>query len=176
MEYLLLALLLLLALVGVALVVFQLPGTWLILAAAVGYDWYYDWNRLGWVWLLALGLVAVAAEVADTLAGLVAARRAGASRRAALGALAGGFLGMVLLSIPIPIPGLGAVVGGLLGCFAGAFIAEWSLNRKLADGARIGLFATLGKVVGLVAKTAAAVVLAGTTLSLAAWSLWSTRG
>ena len=51
------------ALAGVALSVFQLPGAWLTLAAAVVFDWHHGWARLGWKWLAVLAVMAVAAEV-----------------------------------------------------------------------------------------------------------------
>ena len=95
MDYVILVLFALVAVAGVVLAVFQLPGIWLILAATAGYDWLYDWQRFGWKWLIALGLLAACAEVFDVLAGMAAARRAGASRRAAGGARIGGCRGLI---------------------------------------------------------------------------------
>ncbi len=170
MDLLLLIALILIALSGIFLAVLQLPGTWLILAAAAAYDWYYGWQQIGWKWLVALLILAIVVELIDFLAGLVAAKRAGASRRAAIGALVGGFLGMILLTIPIPIPGVGTVIGGLLGCFLGALIGELSLRKDWKTGARVGIFATLGKIAGLVVKTSAAMAIAGATVTVAGWS------
>lgn len=169
MEYLLLAILIAVSLVGVLLALFQLPGIWLILAATAGYDWYYGWERIGWVWLAALTAAALLAEVLDAVAGAVAARKAGASRRAAIAAMLGGFAGMVLLSIPIPV--IGTIIGGLLGCFAGALLAEMSLRRNMGAGAKVGLFATIGRLIGIIAKSAMALVIAGTAISLAIWTM-----
>jgi len=169
-DVLLLVLLVLLSVGGIVLAVLQLPGTWLILAAAVGYDWYYHWHRVGWVWLISLAVFAVVAELFDTLAGVVAARKAGASRRAAIGALVGGIAGMIVFSIPVPV--FGTVVGGLLGCFLGALAAELSLRKDMVTGARVGLFATIGRLVGIIAKTSAALVIAGAAVSRALWSTW----
>jgi uncharacterized protein YqgC (DUF456 family) len=166
----LLLLLILIAVAGVLLAALQLPGTWLLLAAAVGYDWYYSWQRIGWKWLLALAAVAVVAEVTDSLASLIAARRAGASRRAAVGALLGGFAGMILLSVPVPL--IGTIVGGLIGCFLGALLAELTVRDDLRAGARVGVFATLGRLAGMASKIAAALVIAGVTLSLGMYAGW----
>lgn len=168
MEYALFGGLVLVSLAGIVLAVFQMPGTWLILAAAVGYDGYFGWTEITWPWLVGMAVFAVVVEVFDTLAGAVAAQRAGASRRAVIGALVGGFAGMFVFTPVVPIPVVGTIFGGLLGCFAGAMLGELSLKRDLATGARVGLFATLGKIVGLVAKTSAAIVLAGAAVSLAA--------
>ncbi len=157
-------------LAGVALAAFQLPGLWLILACGAGYDGYFGWTRIGWMWWAGIVVAAIAVEIVDTLAGVLAARKAGASRRAAIGALIGGFIGMIVLSVPIPIPGVGAIVGGLLGCFFGALLAELSLNKHMSVGMKVGGFAVLGKIVGLTIKTSAAAIIAGTLISLAAWS------
>ncbi len=146
-------------LAGLILAALQLPGTWLILAAAVGYDGYYAWQRVGWVWLLVVAAIAASAELLDSIAAVVAARRAGASRRAAIGALIGGFAGMLLLSLPVPF--LGTIIGGLLGCFLGGLLAEWTVREDLAAGARVGLFATIGRLAGLLLKLAAALVMCG---------------
>jgi uncharacterized protein YqgC (DUF456 family) len=169
-DWLFLGALVLIAFGGIALAVFQLPGTWLILLSAAGYDWHYGWQRIGWKWLVALLVLAALAELLDTLASLVAARRAGASRRAAIGALLGGLAGMILLSVPVPV--IGTVVGGLLGCFAGALIGEISVRNDLAAGAKVGVFATLGRLIGIMAKTAAALAIAGATVLLAFRSAW----
>lgn len=165
MELTLLIILILMTLCGILLAVLQLPGTWLILACATGYDWYHGWQRIGWKWLIALLVFATAAEIVDSLASIVAAKRAGASRRAAIGALAGGFAGMLILSVPVPV--IGTVIGGLIGCFAGALTAELTKRNDLIAGARVGLFATIGRAIGLAAKTAAALAIGGATIALA---------
>ena len=170
MSVLLLVMLSLFALAGILLSVLQLPGTWLIIACAIGYDWYHGWQSLGWQWLVGLGAVAVVAELIDSLAAVAAVRRAGASRRAAVGSLIGGFSGMILLSLPVPI--LGTIAGGLLGCFLGALVGEMTVRDDLGAGARAGLFATLGRVIGMMAKTAAALMIAGATVSLAVRAVW----
>ncbi len=173
---LLLIALILFALAGIVLAAFQLPGTWVILAAAIGYDWYFGFQRLGWKWLVALAAVAVIAEVLDSLFAVAMARKAGASRRAAVGALIGGFVGMFVLSLPMPV--VGTIAGGLLGCFAGAFLAELThpahpagaeldSGDRIALGTRVGVFAAIGRIMGLLAKMAAAFVIAGAAVALA---------
>lgn len=171
MDILLISSLVLVTLGGILLAALQLPGIWLILAAAAGYDWYYDWQSIGWPWLVGLVVFAGMAELLDMLASVTAARKAGASRRAAIGSLIGGFAGMIVLSLPVPV--LGTIAGGLLGCFLGAFIGELTLHDNVRSGAKVGLFATLGRIVGLVAKTAAAMMIAGAILSLALLSMFA---
>ncbi len=169
-DLLLLIALILLALGGTILAALQLPGTWLILAAAAGYDWYHDWQQIGWKWLVGLAVVAGLAELLEIATSLVATRRAGASRRASVGALVGGLLGMILLSVPVPV--VGTIVGGLVGCFLGALLAELTVRRDLKAGARVGLFATIGRLIGTIAKTSAALAIAGTIVVLAVRAMW----
>ncbi len=152
---------------GVVLAALQLPGTWLILAAAAAYDWYGGWTEIGWKWLVGLAVVAVIAEVADSASAVLLARRAGASRRASIGALVGGFAGMFMLSLPLPL--IGTIVGGLVGCFVGAWVGEMSVRDDMTASAKIGAFAALGRLVGLIAKTGAAFAIAGATMTLAIW-------
>lgn len=169
-DWLLLMVLAVVCLTGLVGAVLQLPGNWLVLLAAVGYDACYHWQRLGWKWLVGIGALAAAGEVADLLATAIAAKRAGASRRAGIGALVGGLAGMVLFSIPVPI--VGTILGGVLGCFAGAVVMELTLHDDLAKSARVGGFAAIGRIIGLVGKLAATTAMAGATISLVAISIW----
>ncbi len=170
LSTLLIILLILLCLGGIFLAALQLPGNWLILAGAIGYDAIYHWQRLGWKWLAALGLLALVGEAAELFASATVARRAGASRRAGIGALIGGFAGMILLSIPVPI--LGTIAGGLIGCFAGALVMELTLHDDLSKSTRVGFFATIGRLFGLFAKLACSVAMAGAAVSIAVLSNW----
>ncbi len=167
MSAIMIAILVLVSILGIMLAAFQLPGTWLILGGAILYDWYYSWGRIGWKWLLVLGAIAAFAELLEMLASVAMARRAGASRRAAIGSLIGGFAGMIVLSVPVPV--IGTIIGGLIGCFVGALLGELSLHDNLHTGAKVGIFATIGRVMGMMAKTAAAMVIAGAAISLAVW-------
>ena len=167
MSVVLIAVLVVVSLLGIMLAAFQLPGAWLILGSAVLYDWYYGWQRLGWKWLLILGAIAAVAEVLEMLVSVSMARQAGASRRAAIGSLIGGFAGMILLTVPVPV--IGTIIGGLIGCFVGALLGELSLHDNLHTGAKVGIFATIGRVMGMMAKTAAAMVIAGAVITLAVW-------
>ena len=75
---------------------------------------------------------------------------------------------MFLFSIPVPI--VGTIVGALLGCFAGAMIAELTVRSELTQGARVGLFSAAGFVLGTVAKLAIAMAMAGILVSTVIWA------
>src|SRR5262245_45767082 len=154
----LLVLLILVACAGIVLAAMQLPGVWLILAAAAGYDWYHGWTCIGWKWLLAMAVLAAMAEIIEALSSAIVASRAGASRRASVGAILGGLIGMFMLSLPLPI--IGTIAGGFIGCFAGAVVAELTVHDDMMKGARVGVFAMIGRLLGLIAKTMAAVTIA----------------
>jgi uncharacterized protein YqgC (DUF456 family) len=107
-------------------------------------------------------------EVIELLTSVLTARKAGASRRAGWGGLIGGIVGMFLFSIPVPI--IGTIVGALVGCFVGAMIAELSVRNELGQGAKVGMFSAAGFVLGMVAKLALALVMAGVLVSSLIWS------
>lgn len=146
---------------GLLLALFQLPGTWLILAGSMFYDWQHGWSRLTWYALGAMALLAVAAEAADIFAGMKGAQKAGASRAASWGALIGGFCGLLIFTPLIPIPIVGSVLGGLAGCFAGAFVVERHVHGDAGKSARVGLGAAIGRLVGLLIKLLAAFAMCG---------------
>ncbi len=154
-------------LVGWLLAVFQLPGTWFIVAATAVYDWHFGWRSITWQVLAVMALLAAAAEVADLLAGMKGAQKAGASRAASWGALAGGFGGMIALTPLIPIPILGSILGGLLGCFGGAFAVERYFHGDTGKSAKVGLGAAIGRLVGLLIKLMTAIIISGIAVGTA---------
>ncbi|MCE2880673.1 MAG: DUF456 domain-containing protein [Comamonadaceae bacterium] len=92
-----------------------LPGTAFVLAGILLGAWIDDFSRVGGLALTVITVMAVAAWVLDYVAGLVGARRAGASRQAVLGAaigtVVGLFMGLVgVLFLPL-VTWLGLMVG-----------------------------------------------------------------
>ncbi|MHC5110588.1 MAG: DUF456 domain-containing protein [Planctomycetota bacterium] len=164
-EFAVLAGLALWCMLAVLMSAFKLPGTWLILAGALGYGWWADWIGTP-VWLFA-GLVGVAilAEIVETFASVLTAKKAGASTRAAWGGFIGAFLGMIFLTFLLPIPLVGSVFGAMVGCFAGALIGELTVHDRVGQGAKVGFFATLGFVFGIVVKMSLASVMAAALLT-----------
>jgi uncharacterized protein YqgC (DUF456 family) len=122
-----------------------LPGVPLVLAGLVLGAWIDDFEFVGRGTLMTLAVFAVAASGIDFAASALGAKRAGAHRRAvigaALGALAGLFLGL---------PGI------VLGPFAGAVIGELSVRRSLDRAARVGVATWIGMVLGGAVKLALA--------------------
>lgn len=147
-----LALFFLALLAGLVLIPLGLPGTWVQVGAAAVLALASGGARLGWGWVALLALLALVGEVVELLSGQWGARRFGGSRAAALGALGGGFLGLVVGGIPVPV--VGALVMSFVGTFAGAVAGEMLAQRALAPDLRIGAGALLGRVLGTAAKLA----------------------
>lgn len=153
------------ALVGSAATVVRLPGTWLLVVAAGVHSWHYDWQRPHWHVLIVLVALSGIAEIVELFLSLAAVRYAGASRRATWCALIGGIAGMFVFTIPLFI--VGTVLGGALGCFLGALIGELTVKDDLAHGAKVGLFAAIGVVMGTVAKTMIALLMGAVAILMA---------
>jgi len=145
-----------------------LPGTWLQVLAAGIVTWSMDRPLWGFVIVLAL---AVAAEIAETLSGQWGARRFGGSRRAAWGALIGGFAG---LFVGTPLPVVGSLVMSFVGTFAGALAGEMVERGRLAPELRVGVGAMIGRALGIGMKLGTAFVIA--VLSFGSFFGWFSRG
>lgn len=127
-----------------------LPGTALVLAGIVLGAWIDDFTRVG-AWTVALcAVLAVLAWVLDYAAGLLGAKRAGASRQALLGAAIGTVAGL-----------FAGFVGVLVLPLVGAAIGEYWARRDHAHAARVGVATWLGLMLGLIAKVVLAFVMVG---------------
>lgn len=160
---------LLVTLLALILTTLRLPGGWLIVAEAIGYGWWTDWERVGWLFVGVIVALAVVGEVLELATSVLTARKAGASGRAAWGGFFGGFLGMIFLSFLVPIPVVGTLCGAVMGCFLGATIGELTAKSELAQGARVGLFSAMGFVLGTVAKLVVTFMMAGTFIGWIAY-------
>lgn len=150
-DLLLYLLLFVVLLLGLLITVMTLPGLWLMLAGAAMYAWLTHWAYMG-PWTLATLLVlALAGEIVEIASSGAGAKRAGAGRRGLWGALIGGILGGLFLSV-IPIPILSTLVGVCLGTFLGAAIGELSGGREVGHSALIGVSAAKGRLVGTFQK------------------------
>jgi len=148
----------LIGLVGPALVLLGLPGTWLLLALAGLAEWATPARLFSTTSVAVVIGLAVLGEVWEFAAGSVRAKRAGAGRRGALGAIGGGLIGAVLGTFLIPAPLIGTLLGGGLGAFAGAAGLERHGGRGLRESLRIGRAAGVGHALGLAGKLAASVL------------------
>jgi uncharacterized protein len=153
-----LLLLVLACVAGLTLIPVGLPGTWLMIGAALLYDWALP-NAVYGVWTLG-GTVALAL-VAEVLEFTIAKRyteRTGGSSRAGWGAMLGGLFG-AFAGVPIPI--VGSVIGAFAGAFAGALVMEWTVRpHDTAGVVQVATGALVGRAVATAAKLGAGVAIA----------------
>ena len=161
-----LAILALLFVACLFLVPIGLPGTWLMLAIAFGYDLLAEGGDPIGIWNIAgATLLALGAEIVEfTLAGRYT-RRYGGSRRAGWGAILGGIAG-AMIGLPIPI--VGPMIGAFLGAFAGALLLEYLGARDAKAATRVAWGALVGRVVAAAMKVGVGLVMA-VWLLIAAW-------
>jgi uncharacterized protein YqgC (DUF456 family) len=148
-------------LIALLLIPLGLPGLWLQVAASALLATAWAGALLPWGWVMGFAVLAGIAELLELLLGRWGARRFGGSNRAAWGALIGGVAGALVGGIPVPL--LGAVIMSFTGTFVGAIVGEISARRSVT-GLRVGVGAVIGRAVGVAAKMAAGVLIAGVGL------------
>jgi uncharacterized protein YqgC (DUF456 family) len=127
-----------------------LPGTALVLGGIVLAAWIDDFTRIG---ALTLSLVAVLAALAwllDFVAGLLGAKKVGASRQALIGAALGTVVGLFM-----------GLVGVLFMPLVGAAAGEYLARRDHAQALKVGTATWLGMLVGMIAKVVLAFMMVG---------------
>lgn len=142
------ALLITIGVAGLALP--ALPGAPLLFLGLIVAAWAEDFQYISTVGIAVLGGLAVLTYLVDIVAGALGARRFGASKRAIVGATFGALVGLFF-----GIPGV------LLGPFLGALAAELTVAGNLKSSGKSGLGATLGMLVGTLAKLAIAFTMLG---------------
>ena len=153
MEVIILAAILLISLFLIPL---GLPGTWVMIAAGVGYSLLVP-NSIGILALVAVTALAVVGEVFEfTLAGQYA-RKYGGSRRASWGAMIGGTVGAI---VGVPVPIVGPIIGAFAGAFIGALVFEYSRGSGAQASTKVATGALIGRVVASALKVAIGFVIA----------------
>ena len=162
--------LLVVLLASLVLTVVTLPGTWLMaLALALYAIATRSAGYVGWKSVMTLFLLAGAAEVMDIFGSGAGAKKAGASRRATIGAVVGGVVGAVCLS-PFLFP-IGTIAGACVGCFVGAGAVELLVRRDVGQSVRVGYHAAKGRLMGIVVKIMFALIM----MMIAAWTALPVR-
>ena len=127
-----------------------LPGTVVVWAGIVLGAWIDDFQRVGTTTLVVVTVLAALAWVLDYVAGLLGARRAGASRQALLGAAIGTVVGLFM-----------GVVGVLFMPLVCAALGEYLARKDQHRAVRVGVATWLGIMLGLLAKVVLAFVMVG---------------
>jgi len=149
-------------LVGVLIIPFGLPGTFLIVANTFVYGWLTGFAEITWSIVGLLLLIAVLAEGIEFWVGMATAGKYGASRQGMAGAIMGGFAGAIWGTPMLPL--VGTVVGAFVGTFVGAAVFEFFASRDLDKSFRVGFGAFLGALGGKLAKISAATAMVVTVV------------
>ncbi|MFI4968604.1 MAG: DUF456 domain-containing protein [Lysobacterales bacterium] len=137
--YILAAVLVVIGLVGTILPI--LPGVPIVFAGLLLAAWADHFAHVGPFTLIVLSVLTLLALAVDFVAGMLGAKRVGASRYAVIGAMLG-----TLIGVFFGLPGL------LLGPFVGALLGELAAGGGLRKATGVGVGAWLGFVVGTAAK------------------------
>lgn len=146
--------------------ILMLPGNWIIVAQCVLFKLFVnlpDERGLSWYCVGAVVVLAIVGEILEFAAGAAGAARSGGSRRGMLlaiivgmgGALVGTAAGSFLIPIPFVGTVVGAVGGGALGAFGGAYLGETWKGRSEQERMAISQAALVGRLFGTVGKLAA---------------------
>jgi uncharacterized protein YqgC (DUF456 family) len=128
-----------------------LPGTPVILVAAIGHRLYFGPHSVNNVVLVMLILLTLFSVLLDYLASAYGAKRFGATWRGIVGAAVGGLVGLFF-----GLPGV------IIGPFIGALLFELVGGYEFKKAAHAGLGATIGLFAGVMAKCVVCTVMIGT--------------
>lgn len=144
MEALLMVLGVVLVLGGIAGTVLPaLPGAPLVFGGLLLVAWAEHFQKVGWIPLTFIGLLAALTFPLDLMAASLGAKRVGASWLALVGAAIGTVVGFFL-----GLPGL------ILGPFVGAVLGEYLARRDLRQAGRVGVGTWIGFIIGVAGKMA----------------------
>ena len=134
-----------------------LPGTLLVWAGLLLGAWIDDFTRVSVPTVVFITLLAALAWALDFVAGLLGAKRVGASRLALLGAAVGTVAGIFM-----------GLVGVLFMPLVGAAVGEYWTQRDQQRAAKVALATWIGLLLGIVAKVVMSFVMVGVFL-IALW-------
>jgi hypothetical protein len=162
MDYVLLALYILVSLAGLISLIFGLPGTFIILGASVLYGWYGGFSEITVRVIIILVVLALAGELIEFLLGILGSKKYESSNKAIVGSIIFGIIGAVM-GAPFFF-GIGAVIGAFAGAFAGAILMELSQGKKMDEAIKSGWGAFLGRVAGTISKGAVGIAMIAITV------------
>ena len=126
-----------------------IPGTTIILAAAIIHRMMLGAEKsIGWRSIAILLLLTLATHVLDFLSGYFGAKYFGATKWGMFGAVIGALVGIVFGII-------GLFIGPVIGAITGEFIA----GKRLIDAGRAGWGSLLGNLGGMIGKLVIALVM-----------------
>lgn len=131
-----------------------LPGTVLVLSGIFLGAWIDDFTRVGVTTLVVVTMLGVLAWGLDYVAGLMGAKKAGASNLALLGAALGTVIGLFM-----------GLVGVLFMPLIGAAVGEYIAQNDHTRAVKVGVATWVGIMLGMIAKVVLAFMMLGIFLS-----------
>jgi hypothetical protein len=149
-------------LLGLVMIPFGMPGTWIIAGAALGYSILVP-GSIGTFTIVMVAILAVIGEVIEFTLTAKYTKKYGGSRRASWGAIIGGMVG-AFMGVPVPI--IGSVIGAFIGAFVGAFVAEISRGTGGSGATRVATGALIGRALASAVKV-------GIGVAMSAWIVFA---
>ncbi len=152
------------------LVLFGLPGNWLmVLTTSLFAWWMWDRRPFSGGTLIAIAVLAAAGELLEFLGGTVGARRAGASWRASFAGILGAIVGALVGTIMFPVPFVGTIVGACLGVALAVWLVETSRGAHAEASFQRAVGAGLGEFLGILSKLVVGIAIWLTIAIAAFW-------
>lgn len=126
------------------------PGAPVLFLGLLLGAWAEDFQYIGFWTLLLLAVMAMLTYAVEFAASAFGVKKYGGSKRAMVGAVLGGIVGLFL-----GIPGI------LFGPFVGAVIGELSMQHSLDEASRAGFGTVVGLAIGLAGKFAIGIAMIG---------------
>ena len=117
------------------------PGPLLIWLGAFAWAWGDGFQRMGWLMLTVLGILALITWGIDLMLNAAFTPKVGASWKTIFGSIGGGIAGALLLTFEIPV--VGTLIGAFLGSVAGVWLVELWMKRD-RNAARRAVRAYIG--------------------------------
>lgn len=151
MNYLMIIITILLILAGIlGIIIPGIPDLILIFAGILIYALFTHFASVGTTILLIFGGLVLLGYLFDYLGTIYGAKKYGASNLGVLGAIIGGFLGLIFLNF----------LGFFIGAVMGTVVFEVMFARKeLNQALRAGFGASLGLLFGIVGKIILAIIM-----------------
>jgi uncharacterized protein len=125
-----------------------IPGTPLIFGTALVYGIYEGFHQTSLTMMVILGLITILSILIDYFAGVVGAKKYGASKYGTWGAIIGGVIGIFF-----------GIIGLFIGPFLGAVIGELVAGKQINDSLKIGFGSFMGLIGGSLLKFTLAVIM-----------------
>jgi uncharacterized protein YqgC (DUF456 family) len=128
-----------------------IPGNGLIFLSTLGYGIFTKFEKISMGFIVFFGVLTILAFVFDYVAGMLGAKKFGATKAGIIGGILGGIIGFFVLNI----------FGLLMGQFVGTCIGEWYYGKELKDSMKSGVGTIIGYILGVIVNTTIGLTMIG---------------